>query len=155
MECADEEAVATAGNVLALTINPVPLQTFVRLSHLMGGDPLRVLSILRAFRDTARDDLDRLDEAVIARDATRIREMAHRMASACHLLGESDAGRQLDAIAESSEFRGILRSIDAMRVAHARTALSASITRVTILIDVAEAGPYDGPASRIRMATRT
>ena len=143
---------ATADNLRTQAINPVPMRTFVKLSQLMGDDPIRVLSVLRAFRDTAIDELNRLDDAVAARDAARIRDIAQRMASACHLVGESDTGRQLDAIAESPEFCGRLKSIQAMRVSHARTELSASTTRIAILIHVAETDPEEEPAPSARVA---
>lgn len=154
MRLSDEGTATTIDSPRTRAINPVPMQTFVKLSQLMGGDPMRVLNVLRAFRDTASEDLNGLDAAVAACDAERIRAIAHRTAGACHLVGESDTGRQLDAIAESPEFRGSLRSIQAMRVAHARTGLSASVTRIAILIDVAEAGPAEEPASLARAADK-
>lgn len=118
-------------------INVVPGQNRPTLSELLGGDEARVLRVLRAFCNAANNDLLQLDGAVRDGNVVLVRQLATRLAVACHLVGEDGTGRDLDAIA----IAGTSSAIDPVmtqHIARARTTLIDSIARIAVRVESEE-----------------
>lgn len=114
------------------------------LSDLMGGDETRVLRVLRAFCSTANSDLLQLDDAVRQGNGELVRQIAHRLAMACHLMGESIAGSRLEAIAgarNSSTIDPVMTQL----IARARTALIDSLARISMRVHAATGDAVETP----------
>lgn len=114
------------------------------LSDLMGGDETRVLRVLRAFRSAANSDLLQLDDAVRQGNGELVRQIAYRLAMACHLVGEGIAGSLLEAIARTGN-SSTIDPIMTQLIARARAPLIDSIARISLRIDVASGGAAESP----------
>lgn len=116
------------------------------LSELMGGDEARVLRVLRAFCNAANNDLLQLDGAVRDGNGALVRQLARRLAVACHLVGEGGTGGDLDVIAAT----GTSSAIDPVMTQHlarVRIALADSIARIALRAESAQAAVTDNRAS--------
>ena len=109
----------------------VPHGGCLTLSELLGGDEARVLRVLRAFRTMADAELLRLDALSREGRADAVARVANRMATACHLVGETTTGSLLDAIDGSSTL-GAIDPVMTQRIARARVALIDSLARVAV-----------------------
>ena len=114
------------------------------LSDLMGGDETRVLLVLRAFQSSVNDDLLQLDEAVRRGSGELVRQIAHRLAMACYLVGEGIAGARLEAVARMGH-SGTVDPVLTQLIARARIALIDAIARVSLRIDAASDGSAADP----------
>ena len=117
---------------------------FSVLTKLFGDDRARVTRVLRAFNGAAEDDLLLLDGAVRAGDGAMVRSIAHRLAMACHLVGEAHTGRQLEIVADTIAGAAI-DPVLTQRISRARTALIESISRISELVDESATGPKTSP----------
>lgn len=108
----------------------------ITLCELFAGDEVRVLRVLRAFRNAANNELLELDAAVRQGDAELARQIACGLAMACHLVGEGFAGSQLDALARADHLAAI-DPVMTQLIAHARAALIDSIARASLRLEAA------------------
>ena len=125
-----------------LAPDPAFTPEFVSLSELLGGDGMRIRCILRAFCSTAGGELVRLEAALHEGDGRRISEVAHRAATACLVVGETKAGRVLEAISAATDPSTPAYAM-ARNAACARTALRASIARVSRRLDAPDDSPEE------------
>ena len=124
-------------------IDSVQVRNQHSLSDLLGGDEAKVLRVLRAFHSAANHDLLQLDGAVRDGNGALVRQIASRLAMACHLVGEADAGHCLDALAKT----GNTRAIDPVMTQHivrARNALIESIARIAMHVESSQSDTTDG-----------
>ena len=68
------------------------------LAALLGNDACRVSVVLCVFHHSVGGDLRRMERAADAGRWAQVRELAHRAAWACRLIGEDHAADALDAI---------------------------------------------------------
>ena len=114
--------------------DPLPTPGARTLSDLLGGDETRVVRILRAFCSVANHDLLQLDETVRKGDGHLAREIAHKLAMACHLVGESRTGLLLEAAARSGNTLAI-DPVMTQLINRARSGLIDSIARISLRIE--------------------
>jgi hypothetical protein len=116
----------------------------ITLSDLMGGDETRVLRVLRAFRSEANGDLLQLDHAVRQGNGELVRQIAYRLAMACHLVGEGITGSQLEAVTRRDN-SSTIDPVMTQFIARARAALIDSIAQISLRIDAASGGAAESP----------
>lgn len=121
----------------------VPRGDSLTLSELLGGDEARLLRVLRAFCAMADTELLRLD--AVSRDgkADAVAQIANRLATACHLVGEATTGSLLDAVGGSAALDAV-DPVMTQRIARARVALIESLARVSVRMEELEDGKRDG-----------
>jgi DNA-binding response OmpR family regulator len=69
-----------------------------RLMQLCDGDAAKVASLVGVFVTATERDLQAMDRAAAAADPRVLRQLAHRMSSACHQLDEDEAVRAFQAV---------------------------------------------------------
>lgn len=75
-----------------------PAMDYPALAELCGGDLAKVAQLLRIFVTATTQDLAAMDAAAEARDGVRLRQLAHRLCSACHQLDEAKAVGAMRAV---------------------------------------------------------
>ncbi|MDM0106175.1 ATP-binding protein [Variovorax sp. J22R24] len=102
------------------------------LAELCGGDLGKVAKLVDIFVAATSEDLKAMDRAFEAGDHAVLRQLAHRLSSACHQLGESGTVTRLRAI-EHMEEPDDSRRTDALRQLYdaARKDLSSVLERAS------------------------
>ncbi|MDM0037071.1 ATP-binding protein [Variovorax sp. J22P271] len=109
---------------------PAPAVAYPALAALCGGDLGDVAQLLGIFITATRQDLEAFDAAVEAGDHVRLRQLAHRLCSACHQLDEAKAVRALRAVEGLALAEGAGLDADATALcAMARGELVAALAR--------------------------
>ncbi|MGO4396511.1 ATP-binding protein [Variovorax sp. M-6] len=96
---------ATSGVSDAGASSPSP--PYPALAELCGGRLDKVAGLVRIFVAATEQDLKSMDQAAESGDHLRLRQLAHRLSSACHQLGETKVVGALQAIERSEEAEGI------------------------------------------------
>lgn len=117
-----------------LTESRPVVTSFEVLSRLLGGDEVRLLTVLRAFYQVAGDSLLELDDAMQRGDVAKLRSVAHETAMACHLMGEGHAGTLLQEIAEAAS-RPVVDPVLVRKTVRGRDALLDSVCRTAVRIE--------------------
>jgi hypothetical protein len=110
------------------------MTSFMALSGLLGGDGAKVVDVLRAFHQAVSEDLLQLDRAVREGDARVVRTIAHRVAMACHLVGEADTAHLMEAVVKAGA-RPVVDPVLTQSVNHARAALIDSIANISLYLE--------------------
>ncbi|SEA98374.1 ATP-binding protein [Variovorax sp. YR216] len=74
-------------------VDPAAPSRYAGLMQLSDGDASKVAKLVQIFVAATETDMDAMDRAAAAADHAALRQLAHRMCSACHQLDESDAVR--------------------------------------------------------------
>ena len=107
-----------------------PVAAYPALAALCGGDLAKVAQLLRIFVTATHQDLEALDCAAGTADRIRLRQLAHRLCSACHQLDEVKAVRDLRAVESLEAAEGAeLDAVAAALYATARSELAAVLSR--------------------------
>ncbi|WP_143045016.1 ATP-binding protein [Variovorax sp. YR216] len=104
---AGEEGAAQAGSgavATALASSP----HYARLMQLCDGDEAKVAKLVGVFVTATEEDMKAMDRAAAAFDHAALRQLAHRMRSACHQLDEDAAVRAFEAVENSDSDSRIL-----------------------------------------------
>jgi HPt (histidine-containing phosphotransfer) domain-containing protein len=75
-----------------------PSRMFDPLHRMFPNDPERVRRMLGVFVRVTQDDLERLERARTSGDWAEVRQIAHRIRSACAYVGESAAAELLGVV---------------------------------------------------------
>jgi len=75
-----------------------PLPAYPALAELCSGDLDKVAGLVRIFVSATTIDLEAMDRAAAQGDQVRLRQLAHRLCSACHQLGEDQAVADMRAL---------------------------------------------------------
>jgi len=75
-----------------------PLPAYPALAALCSGDLDKVAGLVRIFVSATTIDLEAMDRAAAQGDQVRLRQLAHRLCSACHQLGEDQAVADMRAL---------------------------------------------------------
>ena len=100
-----------------------------RLMTLCEGDAGKVAHLVQLFVSATQDDLKAMDRAAAAADAPALRQLAHRLSSACHQLDEDPAVRALQAVEQLAQAPGPLQPQALQAWGAARAALEAVLAR--------------------------
>jgi hypothetical protein len=71
------------------------------LAALLGNDVCRVGVVLCVFHHMVSNDLRQMEHAAVADQWAQVRELAHRTAWGCRLIGEDSVADALDAVTRS------------------------------------------------------
>ncbi|WP_431276935.1 response regulator [Variovorax ureilyticus] len=71
---------------------------YSRLMQLCDGDEAKVAKLVRVFVQATEKDLQAMDRAAAAADPAVLRQLAHRLSSACHQLDEDETVRAFQAV---------------------------------------------------------
>jgi signal transduction histidine kinase len=71
---------------------------YARLAVLCEGDSVKVAELVRVFMRATEQDMAAMERAVEAADLRALGQLAHRLSSACHQLGEDGAVRALQTL---------------------------------------------------------
>ncbi|MDM0074982.1 ATP-binding protein [Variovorax sp. J2P1-59] len=106
------------------------------LASLCKGDTREVAKLLRLFVDATSKDLDAMDRATEVCDHVTLRQLAHRLSSACHQLDETKAVTLLQVIEQLEETGGavVLAPVRALYVM-ARQEVASALARASEFID--------------------
>ncbi|MBB3180638.1 ATP-binding protein [Variovorax sp. Sphag1AA] len=74
---------------------------YARLMQLCDGDPAKVAKLVAVFVAATEKDMQAMERAADAANHTVLRQLAHRMSSACHQLDEDEAVRAFKAVEDS------------------------------------------------------
>jgi hypothetical protein len=99
------------------------------LAALLGNDVCRVGVVLCVFHHMVSNDLRQMEHAAVAGQWIRVRELAHRTAWGCRLIGEDRAADALEALDADERLEHDAFAGDSL----ARTFWSAHGTLVTVL----------------------
>jgi CheY-like chemotaxis protein/HPt (histidine-containing phosphotransfer) domain-containing protein len=109
------------------------------LTALCGGDLRKVARLVDIFVTTTAEDLRAMDRAHEAGDHAALRQLAHRLSSACHQLDETEAVARLQAIerleqADGASLKDTIRDLYALARQHVSSVLSraSEFTRVHV-----------------------
>ena len=116
-------------------VAPTPVTEYSALAELCGGDLAKIAHLVGIFVAATREDLKAMDRAAEAGDLVRLRQLAHRLCSACHQLGEANAVSAMRAVeaVEVAEGPGS-DSEPAGLYAAARSELLSALARATEFI---------------------
>jgi PAS domain S-box-containing protein len=84
-----------------------PGAAYPSLAELCAGDPAKVAQLLRIFVTATREDLEAMDGAAEAGDQVRLRQLAHRLCSACQQLDEAKAVGAMRAVESLDPAEGV------------------------------------------------
>jgi HPt (histidine-containing phosphotransfer) domain-containing protein len=84
-----------------------PGAAYPSLAELCAGDPANVAQLLRIFVTATREDLKAMDGAAEAGDQVRLRQLAHRLCSACQQLDEAKAVGAMRAVESLDPAEGV------------------------------------------------
>jgi len=101
-----------------------PVKTYSSLMQLCGGKLDKVAGLIDIFVGATVDDLKAMDNAAEDRDDTRLRQVAHRLSSACHQLDELEAVAALKAVEQAAAPQGLYVA--------ARDEVAAVLARATV-----------------------
>ncbi|MBB3182319.1 PAS domain S-box-containing protein [Variovorax sp. Sphag1AA] len=87
------------GAVQAAAASTAP--RYARLMQLCDGDPAKVAKLVAVFVAATEKDMQAMERAADAANHTVLRQLAHRMSSACHQLDEDEAVRAFKAVEDS------------------------------------------------------
>jgi CheY-like chemotaxis protein/HPt (histidine-containing phosphotransfer) domain-containing protein len=82
---------------------------YARLMALCGGDAAKVAKLVRVFVSATEEDMKAMDRAAEAADPVALRQLAHRMTSACHQLDEDDAVSAFRTVEHQAQAPGALQ----------------------------------------------
>jgi PAS domain S-box-containing protein len=128
----DALALAGAPAGAATPAAPLPASPYPGLVELCGGRLAKVADLVRIFVATTTADLQAMDRAAEADDQARLRQLAHRLCSACNQLEEAQSVLALRAVeragpADGAEGRRGLLAL----YAQARAELAAALARAS------------------------
>ncbi|MEJ8815936.1 ATP-binding protein [Variovorax ureilyticus] len=89
---------ASSGGAVGAPVSPL---RYARLMQLCDGDEAKVRKLVRVFVTASEEDMRAMDRAAAAFDHVALRQLAHRLRSACHQLDEDAAVRALQAVEHS------------------------------------------------------
>jgi HPt (histidine-containing phosphotransfer) domain-containing protein len=112
------------------------------LAALLGDDGCRIGVVLCVFHHTVSSDLRRMERAAGAGQWTQVRELAHRAAWGCRLIGEDHAAEALDAFERSDQAMPDAASLN-QTFRSARGALVDVLDRAAAYADVRASGRPD------------
>ncbi|WP_157731191.1 ATP-binding protein [Variovorax sp. HW608] len=95
---AQQEGAGQAGAGAAGSAAAAPSARYTRLMQLCDGDAAKVARLVGVFVTATERDLQAMDRAAAAADHAVLRQLAHRLSSACHQLDEDEAVRAFQAV---------------------------------------------------------
>ncbi|SCK61739.1 PAS domain S-box-containing protein [Variovorax sp. HW608] len=95
---AQQEGAGQAGAGAAGSAAAAPAARYTRLMQLCDGDAAKVARLVGVFVTATEKDLQAMDRAAAAADHAVLRQLAHRLSSACHQLDEDQAVRAFQAV---------------------------------------------------------
>ena len=99
-------AAATASSPPAAGSSEPTDAVYPALMQLCGGSLDKVAKLVRIFVAATEEDLKAMDQAAADKDLPRLRQLAHRLSSACHQLDEAKAVSALRAVERQAEADG-------------------------------------------------
>ena len=115
---------AGAATTAAMATAVAGTSRYARLMQLCDGNEAKVARLVGVFVAATEKDIEAMERAAAAADHVVLRQLAHRLSSACHQLDEDEAVRALQAVENSDPESQALALYPA-----ARTAVAALMQR--------------------------